>query len=359
MPVPDPADSPLRVRILGTVVRFDHLEPAMRVTLQRDWSRCVVSGPPGPDDIPVDIGAGRSGYALASRLTLVALEQLAGQRLMLHAAGLADADGHVLVLVGPSGTGKTTAAHALATSGWGYVTDETVAIDGAGRVLPYPKPLSIVDPAESHGKTNHGPDALGLGATPLDLRAGAVVVLERERQTDSQPTLDPLPLLDAILELAGQSSYLIRLESPLQGLCRLVDQVGGAHRLTYGEIEDTLPLLAGLTSRAPAGLEPWQPLPLPEAGEPPPGRLVTAQPRDAVLIGDEALVLVDRTPVRLSSVGLTIWQRAATPATDADLLDAAVAEHGDHPDAARVVADAVDTMVEAGLLRRGAVSPTG
>lgn len=352
------ADPPLRVRILGTVVRFDDLRPVMRESLLRDWSRCVVTGPPKPDDVAVELGTGRSGYALASRLTLLALEQLAGTHLMLHAAGLADPAGRVLVLVGPSGTGKTTAALTLATSGWGYVSDETIAVDKAGRVLPYPKPLSIVDPAESHGKTNHSPDALGMGTAPRNLRVGAVVILDRELET-AQPTLDPLPLLDAILELAAQSSYLIRLDSPLQWLCRLLDQVRGAHRLTYTEIADTVPLLAELTSRAPAEVEPWQPLPLPGPAEAAPGLLVATRPRDAVQIGDEALILVDSTPVRLSPLGLTIWRRAATPATVADLLAAAVAEHGDHKDAARVVADAVDRMVEAGLFRRGGVPPSG
>ena len=52
---------------------------------------------------------------------------------MLHAAGIADADGLVVALVGPSGMGKTTASSYLARHGFGYVTDETVSIGPGGR----------------------------------------------------------------------------------------------------------------------------------------------------------------------------------------------------------------------------------
>ena len=56
--------------------------------------------------------------------------------------------------------------------------------------------------------------------------------------------------------------------------------------------------------------------------------------------------------MRLSAVGLTLWRRARTGATDQELLAAAVAEHGDHPGAATVLEEAVETMVTAGLLVR-------
>ena len=56
----------------------------------------------------------------------------AGERINLHAGGVADERRRVLALVGPSGTGKTTATLALARR-LGYVSDETVSIDPAGR----------------------------------------------------------------------------------------------------------------------------------------------------------------------------------------------------------------------------------
>ena len=73
----------------------------------------------------------------------------------------------MLALVGPSGTGKTTATRLLATR-LGYVSDETVSIDPDGTVAPHPKPLSVVArPTAGRGdKQQLSPDDLGLAARP-------------------------------------------------------------------------------------------------------------------------------------------------------------------------------------------------
>mgnify|MGYP003454070666 FL=1 len=47
-----------------------------------------------------------------------------------------------LVCVAPGGTGKTTRSRRLGQS-YGYLTDETVATDADGRILPHPEPLSV------------------------------------------------------------------------------------------------------------------------------------------------------------------------------------------------------------------------
>lgn len=65
----------------------------------------------------------------------------------LHAAVLVQ-DGAALLLVGKSGTGKTTLALALAERGWTYFSDDLAAIDRSSKkVRSFPKPLSIEDPA--------------------------------------------------------------------------------------------------------------------------------------------------------------------------------------------------------------------
>ena len=50
---------------------------------------------------------------LSQQVTLAAIEAARGRAWMLHAAGIATPDGQVVVLVGPSGRGKTTASRAL------------------------------------------------------------------------------------------------------------------------------------------------------------------------------------------------------------------------------------------------------
>ncbi|MFX6027812.1 hypothetical protein ABTE84_20905, partial [Acinetobacter baumannii] len=74
---------------------------------------------------------------------------------MLHAAGVAGSDGAVVVLVGPSGAGKTTAIRHLAARA-GYVSDETIALNATGAVLPYRKPLSVITDGVAH-KVQHSP----------------------------------------------------------------------------------------------------------------------------------------------------------------------------------------------------------
>ncbi len=61
----------------------------------------------------------------------------------LHAATLA-CEGQAVVLVGPSGTGKSTLAAGLLARGWSYLSDEFALIDpNTLHVHPFPKALCI------------------------------------------------------------------------------------------------------------------------------------------------------------------------------------------------------------------------
>ena len=67
----------------------------------------------------------------------------AGPLVVLHAGGVA-LDGAGAIISGPSGAGKTTLTAALVRAGFGYLTDEALAIDPVtGLLQPYPKALSI------------------------------------------------------------------------------------------------------------------------------------------------------------------------------------------------------------------------
>ena len=126
----------VRIDALGTAL--DLVGSAEVVDeVARDWSWCVVPDLDGEPAKALDIGE-RSTPWLTSRVTREAIEGLAGRRILLHAAGLSTDDGRVLVLVGPSGTGKTTACLEFCRSTFGYATDETVAIDEYLGVVAYP-----------------------------------------------------------------------------------------------------------------------------------------------------------------------------------------------------------------------------
>lgn len=63
--------------------------------------------------------------------------------LLLHAGAL-DAAGTGVLLPAASGAGKSTLVAALAAGGFGYLTDELVALDlPSGELLPYPKPITL------------------------------------------------------------------------------------------------------------------------------------------------------------------------------------------------------------------------
>lgn len=352
-----PETEQVHLRVLGAEVALDPGTPAVRSDLLRQWSRCVVAPDQVGEKAPLTVKDASDGdYAiLTTRLTRMGIESLIGEYLMFHAAGLATADGEVVVLVAASGTGKTTAARALAERGWGYVSDETIAVSEQGWVVPYPKPLSVTGANGQHGhKVQHGPDELGLGTPPGHLTITRMILLDRTREHAVSPALVRLSTVDALLRLIPQTSALARLASPLQTLCRCLDRCGGAFRLTYSEVAGAIPLIEALArdvecSDSDPG---WRAVEL-DAGMAwalRDGKVRRRPVDDGVRVGDEAVVLAGAAPARLSGIGLTVWEAVGTGATLEELTDVAVAAHGEHPDAKALVAHAVAEMIEADVL---------
>ena len=174
----------LLIDAIGTVIEIDGsaLTDDGWAAVQHAWSGAVVvsDGCAGPSATVTAHGAVITESMLASLsidVTLAALEQRAGEVLMLHAAGLATDEGRVVVLVGPSGRGKTTASRVLGRD-FGYVSDESVGIEADGTVLPYRKPLSIIEDHD-HLKAQRSPKELGL--RPLPDRPLRVAALGADR----------------------------------------------------------------------------------------------------------------------------------------------------------------------------------
>ena len=279
---------------------------------------------------------------------------------MLHAAGVADADGRVVALVGPSGMGKTTASVYLSRHGFGYVTDETVSIGRDGDVLPFGRPLSLRRPV---GEIQKSPDELGMGVPSGDLSIARIVLLDRAPGQADPPTLTAVPLVDALLELIPQASALAKLPDPLRFMSRVVDRCGGVLRLTYGDMDErVLSLLSHSLGREVDAPDLWQAfMPQPRStDELAPERAAMNDQRlfpsvvDGVATDEEALVLVDQVPVRLRKVGLAIWEAARDGVARTEIVSIVEQAHGAHPDAPRIVREAVDQMLEAGLLVAGA-----
>ena len=77
---------------------------------------------------------------------------------------------------------------------------------------------------------------------------------------------------------------------------------------------------------------------------------------DAIELDDEVLVLQATRAVRLDHLMATAWLELASPRTLDELVVAAQARHGEHPDARELVEKAVAVMVEQGLVAWGTLA---
>lgn len=404
--------SPLRLLIFGR--RFDlefrGLSPEIVARLHELWEWAVVTEPDLHDrpcvltvaaaasDLPAhELGASdglirpdvfvvgndpqRVPYTVSRTVTAQAIMRRRGEALMLHAVGLSGPDGRTVALVAPSGTGKTTAASVLGRH-LGYVSDETVVVEGDGSISAYAKPLSLaLDPQAAYDKQERSPRAAGLLPTPAAPYLGALVVLRRDTSR-SAPQLSLLNLVDAILDVIPETSALPSLTHPLDRLCRMLTVGGGPFRLDYAEIgscvDQVVALAQGTVAAPPTPT--WVHYPGPDgdnahlpsgpgtdaATGPSSGGLPTSQHEpltwdsrvcrsgwlDAIVSDGEAVVLRALVPVRLSRLGTTVWLEARHPASLAHLHARVVAELGDYPHSENLVLEAVQHLLDADVLTR-------
>ena len=243
------------VRLLG---RADELDAAVRSA----WSRCLdldaagagelqtegltvrlleegdasVPGPDADGDSIADTDPGPLLQLLTQRVTYAKIHAQAGRLLMLHAAAVAHPEtGRAIAFVAPGGTGKTTLARHLGAR-YGYLTDETVAIDAGGLIHPYPKPLSIRGES-GYAKTETSPDELGLRTPPSACRLRRIVLLDRSDDHAGTPVVAPLTPFQAIAALAPETSSLASLPRPLHGLADLLGTLDETVRLTYRDAD--------------------------------------------------------------------------------------------------------------------------
>lgn len=333
----------VRVRVHGTGV------PAADGVLRAAWAGALSTGR-GDVEREVHLRTDEPFDAAMERITvdvtLAALEARRGRALMFHAGGVADPQGRVAAFVGPSGRGKTTLSRQLGTH-FGYVSDETIAVDAEHRVQAYRKPLSLVRDAAP--KQQVSPEQAGLRSLPdAPLQLGALVILDRADEYKT-PTLEAMSLVDALPELVTQMSYLCAHAEPLQRIARLCDAVGGVRRLRYAEASDVVALMPEVFQPS-AHASPWRSWPRQTSA----GPFTTDAVSDAIISDGAVMVMVgDRLQV-LGGVAPIIWQAAAA-GSDLDAIAEDVVEaHGLPPrgDARVLVGEALAQLLEAGALSR-------
>jgi hypothetical protein len=241
---------PILLDVLGLRLRLN-LNDALASATREAWASCLRSDGSGSPDIVLEQGTllGPSDGSslnvaleqLTQQVTMAAISARAGELLMLHACAVASGD-RCAVFAGPSGMGKTTVAATLGRR-WHYVTDECVAVETDGSVLPFPKPLSIVTPGTS--KRQLAPAGAGLPVAEGRPRPVGVFLLQREPGLGAATVTRPSAAQSVAL-LASHTSFLTSLSGPLGVMASLLRAAGGLQVVSYSEAEQ-LSLLVELT----------------------------------------------------------------------------------------------------------------
>lgn len=343
---------PVVLDVLGRRVAVDAGGHTAAAQVEALWSRCRPAGviadqatDPGGADLDADlvITLPRSDRPLSAEVGLRLTDQVVaaavaggeGRLTLLRAGAVAAPDGSVLGLLAGPGGGRSAAAAELCRRGFGYVTDEVLAVTGVGDVLAFPKPLAFEQGTDEPAQA--GPDALGMRACPASLRLAGLVVLERDPVHAGAPQLSKL-------EAGAGHSHVERALLAAPGATdaghladALIAAVDGVWLLRYDEVFPAAPLLADLL------LERTRP-----AHDTEPRYVATGIGTAPV---DGSTVTVRGHQVELDALRAGVWQAAAGGASLEELTVAMNIELGRrHRLSPQLVAAAVRDLLALGLL---------
>lgn len=377
----------MKIKAINTVIDLDmsQLPDDMAAQMEREWLACaelLQTDPPAPHQDATVLEAKHYGsaasYTVHRKVTQAAIAAAAGEMVLIHAGAVANDEGLVLGFVARSGMGKTTATRTLGQR-FAYVTDETLACTPQGRVVAFPKPLSIGNRRAGDQKYGISPADAGLKALPrkdghqVELQLGGIVVLERDEHYRARPTLEAIDPLEGVAQVLAQTSSALLLDDPLQTYAKLCARSGGPWVLRYAEITECLELItelfAQLEAHSPAptwrrlGPGPVQDLTIDDlpqlTDDTEPEPVAAAEPADLTatfrrcpwvdaVAGEagEVLVSVPQRSVLLSELSSFLWEELDRPLTGEELLARAQSRFGAHPQAEEILALTLGTLVQ-------------
>ena len=346
---------------LGVKVNVAGLSESEAKVFAEHWKQCTAP-PYASPDISVHrepVNWATAYEHLTQQITRRAIEFNLGQLMMFHAAGLQfPGSNDVVGFVAASGTGKSTLTSTLGKR-MGYVSDEVVAIDLELSVHPLQKPVSLIGRSNGAFKGHIGPDQLGLRTNLTSTPRLASLVLLNRVTEEHAPTLAPIPLERAVLNLVPQISGLGMMPSGLNSLCNVIKKLGGVYELTYSNAADISPAyLAKIMDDSHDGSAlVWKHVPK----DPSPAmmhgyRVAQADFFDAIEIEGRAIVL-DKGQVRmLGELASAVWQLLPSTNSKSELLDRLEKKFGKHDDSEMILDR---TLVDLKLQRLIEESPIG
>lgn len=236
----------------------------------------------------------------------------------LHAGAVADESGAAVVMLGPSGTGKSTLAAHLVAAGMSLLTDEQLTVHPAGRtVSAFTRPIALRPSGREHapavglrGRPNDRIAPVDLGSEHRLLAAPALLVVLRRDGTDPV-AWRPLHTPNAIEALCANSLDLaLRSGTVLPTLVSLAANTPTVE-LNYGASSDAAEALGALLADPPPSPKPeWRVIEPPRAPGPGARDAVRWSPDVVtVVVGDEAVVYhrTIRLFVQLNRSATRLW----------------------------------------------------
>ncbi len=197
---------------------------------------------------------------LAWHINRVVIDRSASRHHLMHASAVTRA-GQTVVLPADMESGKTTTAAGLLRAGYGYVTDEAVAVDTAtGLVHPFPKRLSV-DPGSwplfpdlasrydvpGARQWQVNPTDLGAAVATRPVAAPAVIVFPRYVPGATTEVV-PIGKAEAAYELARMTFHFAQAPGRnLRSAARMADRATVA-RLRIGDLEEAVATIDALVS---------------------------------------------------------------------------------------------------------------